>query len=103
MVARGDICWLEPPDDKPRPALVMTRDEAIPLLRWVIAVPTTTRVRGLPSEVPLGRGDGMPSDCVLSFDNLGLFNKAYLTRRITTLPAHRWPEVCDALNFTLAC
>jgi mRNA-degrading endonuclease toxin of MazEF toxin-antitoxin module len=45
----------------------------------------------------------MPTECVLSFDNLRWVRKSLLTRRVATLPAHRWPEVCDALNFTLDC
>lgn len=103
MVARGDIWWYEAPNEKPRPYLILTRDPAIPLLTRVIGVPTTGTARGIPTEVPLGASDGMPADCVLSFDNLQLLRRTLLTRRITTLPAHRWTEVRDALNFTLAC
>lgn len=73
------------------------------MLRRVVAVPTTGTVRNVPSQVVLGREDGMPAECALTFDNIRVVTKAHLTRHITTLPAHRWPEVCDALNFTLAC
>ena len=81
----------------------MTRNEAIPVLGWVVAVPITRTMRNIASQVVLGPDDGMPAECALTFDNMRVVRKAYLTRRITALPAHRWPEVCAALNFTLAC
>ncbi len=103
MVARGEVWWFEPPDEKPRPYLILTRDEAIPVLTRVIGVPVTRSERRIPSEVELGRSDGMPAEGVLSLDNLGALDKAFLTRRITVLPVHRWPEVCAALNLSLDC
>lgn len=103
MVARGEIWWYEPADEKPRPYLVLTRDEALPVLNRIVGVPATRSARGIPSEVPLGREDGMPADCALAFDNLRLVRKSLLTRRITILRAERMTEVCDALSFTFAC
>jgi mRNA-degrading endonuclease toxin of MazEF toxin-antitoxin module len=44
--------------------LVMTRDEAIDSLNQIFVVLATTRIRGIPTEVDLGREDGMPRDCV---------------------------------------
>lgn len=103
MVTRGEIWWYEPPDEKPRPYLILTRDEALSVLNRVHGVPTTSTVRGIPSEVRLSPDDGMPAECALSFDNLRLIRRSLLTRRITELPEYRWPEVCAALNFTIAC
>jgi mRNA-degrading endonuclease toxin of MazEF toxin-antitoxin module len=31
----------------------------------VIAVPTTTTIRGFPTEIQIGVADGMPVECVL--------------------------------------
>ena len=36
MVARGELWWLETPDEKGRPVLVISRDEAIGVLRRVM-------------------------------------------------------------------
>jgi mRNA interferase MazF len=103
VVARGEIWWYEPPDEKPRPYLILTRDQALSVLDRVHGVPTTSNVRGIPSEVRLSPDDGMTAECALSFDNLRLIRKSLLTRRITALPEYRWSEVCEVLNFTLAC
>ena len=103
MVTRGDVWWYEPPHEQARPHLVLTRNEAIPILNTVVTVPATRTIRDIPSQVYLDRSDGMPAPCALAFDQLRYVEKAYLTRRITTLAAHRWPEVREALTFTLAC
>lgn len=56
--------------DKARPAIVLTRDSARPLLsKWTVA-PITSTIRGLVSEVPLGRRNGLDHDCVASVDNV---------------------------------
>jgi mRNA interferase MazF len=103
MVTRGDIYWYEPPEAKRRPYLILSRSEAIPVLKAYLAVPATRTVRGIGSEVALDGADGMPTVCALSFDNLTTVHRAYLTDRITSLAAHRWHEVCDALAFATAC
>lgn len=102
-LGRGQIWWYESPHAKRRPVLVVTRDEAIPVLKFVLAVPTTTRARGIRSEVRLGLDDGMPSECVLTLDNLQPVHKALLTDHICTLPGEKLDAVCGALKFVLDC
>ena len=41
----------------------------------------TGTVRGLPTEVPLGRDHGLARDCVVNCDNLFTIPKAALGRR----------------------
>ena len=60
--ARGEVWWGESPDHKGRPYLVVTRDEAIPVLRTVL-VPVIRTVRDIPSEVALGPCQGVPTEC----------------------------------------
>jgi mRNA interferase MazF len=60
-------------------------------------------VRGIPTEVTLGRGDGMPDDCALSLDSLTTVPKALLTERITRLSPTRLGELCDALKVATGC
>jgi mRNA interferase MazF len=95
---RGEVWWLEHPEAGRRPACILTRQAAIPALRSVLVVPATRTVRGIPTEVPLGRADGMPEDCALSFDNLTTVPKALLTERITRLNPAKLGELCVALN-----
>lgn len=70
MVARGEVWWYESPEAGRRPYLVLTRSEAIPVLRQVLAAPATRTIRGIPTEVGLDRSDGLPEPCVLALDNV---------------------------------
>jgi mRNA interferase MazF len=102
-VNRGEVWWLEHPDAGRRPACVLSRQAAIPVLTNVLVVPATRTIRGIPSEVRLGPEDGMPADCVLSFDNVATVPKALLTERITALPPERLDELCAALGVATGC
>lgn len=103
MVTRGDVWWYEHPRAGRRPFLILTRSEAVPVLNQVLAVPATTTVRGIPTEVALDRADGMPAACVLSLDNLALIRPSLCTRRITSLSPEKLGAVCEALRHATAC
>ena len=100
---RGEVWWSDDPDDGRRPVFVLTRDVAISVLSRVTVVPATTTIRGLASEVRLGTTDGMPRECVLSFDNIRTVPKGVLSERLTTLGADRLHEVCRALRYATEC
>lgn len=100
---RGEIWWVEDPDLGRRPHLILTRDSAIPVLQKLLAVPTTRRIREIPTEVRLGRDDGMPSDCALTLDNTLPVPRAYFVERICALRGNRMREVCDALAIATGC
>lgn len=100
---RGEIWWYEHPDQGRRPHLILTRTAAIPVLRQLITVPATTTVRGIPTEVSLGLGDGMPRECVLTLDNVTLARRDLLVERITELDASKLKSVCDALSAAIDC
>ncbi|MDH3499102.1 MAG: type II toxin-antitoxin system PemK/MazF family toxin [Acidimicrobiia bacterium] len=103
MVKRGEVWWYEPPYAKPRPHLVLTRDELVPVLSDILAIPATRTRRDIPTEVPVDGDDGMPAPSVLTADNLGLVERGYLTRRITALSPLRMSEVCDAVAIATGC
>jgi mRNA interferase MazF len=103
MVRRGDICWLEMPDEKRRPALILTRDEAIPVMQKVVIAYLTSRIRDIPTEVRLGPEDGMPRECAASFDNLRAVPKALLAEPLASLSGARMHEVCRALAIATGC
>jgi len=103
MVGRGEVWWHSDGTTGRRPYLVLTRDEAIPVVRDVIAIPATTRTRGIPTEVPLDGSDGMPTECVLRVDQVTTVMAAMLTDRITRLSPARMQQVCLALRRATSC
>ena len=103
MVAQGELWLMEREDEASRPALVVSRDEAIPVLNNVIIAPVTSTVRDIPTCLPLGSAEGLRQDCVASFDNLAAVPKHMLTRRLGRLgPAGRH-RLCHALRAVAAC
>jgi len=102
VVARGEVWWGEAPDEKGRPFLVVSRDVANEVMQRVLVAPVTRRIRGLPSELGLGRDEGLPAESVASFDNLRPFPKAMLVRRLGAL-GPRTPEICRAAGAALDC
>jgi mRNA interferase MazF len=100
---RGEVWWYERPDEKRRPVLLLTRSEAIEGLNRLVAVPGTTTIRGIRTEVELGPDDGMPRECVLSLDNTFSAHKGLLTERVTTLGAAKMDEVCKILDVATSC
>ena len=101
-MTRGEVWWARD-GDKRRPFLILTRTSAVELVNRLIVVPTTSTVRGIRTEVPLTRRDGMPSRCVLSLDNTRSLRKTQLLEHITTLSADRMDEVCAALRIATGC
>ncbi len=100
---RGEVWWGEIEDVGRRPFLVMTRTAAIPVLHSVLAAPVTRTIRSIPTELRLGLGDGMPEECVASFDNLRVVAKAYLVERQCALDPVRLLEACAALRSAVDC
>lgn len=103
MVKRGDICWYETPEEGRRPALVLTRDEAIPVLQRVLVAPLTRSIRQIPTEVRLSESDGVRDDCVVSLDNVRQVSRSLLSDPIASLSGERMHEVCRALAIANGC
>jgi mRNA interferase MazF len=102
-VNRGEIWWVEAPDTGRRPHLILTRAGAIPVVNSVLGVPATRTVRGIPTEVPLGPGDGMPDECALTLDNIRVISKVFCTERICALEPAVMHRVCRALAVATGC
>jgi mRNA interferase MazF len=99
---QGEVWWAEA-EDKRRPVLVVTRDHAIPVLTWLLVAPVTRTVRGIPTEVALGRAEGLPQDCAAAFDNLQPLRRSFLTDRVGALDGARRREICRALDALADC
>lgn len=99
---QGEVWWAEA-EDKRRPVLVVTRNEAIAVLTWLLVAPVTRTVRAIPTEVALGEAEGLAQECVAAFDNLQPVRRSFLTTRAGALDPTRRPEICRALDALADC
>lgn len=99
---RGEIWWAElGKPSRRRPVVLLSRNEAYSARSLVTVAPVTTRIRMIPSEVPLGAADGMPQDCVADLDTVIAIPKECLRSRVTALSAKKVKEVETAVHFAL--
>lgn len=99
---RGEIWWAELDGDAGyRPVAIVSRSDAIANRRNLTIAEVTRVVRRIPSEVPLSRADGMPSDCVINTDSLHTIPKDHLRERITLLSTDRLFAMGNALRYSL--
>ncbi|MBT3217541.1 MAG: type II toxin-antitoxin system PemK/MazF family toxin [Proteobacteria bacterium] len=99
---RGEIRWYRfAKPDKQRPVLILTRDSAIEFLGEVTVAPVTTTIREIPTEVMLGRKDGMPRDCAINLDHLQTVSQRRLGSLVAVLSTSRMAEIRAALLFAL--
>lgn len=99
---RGEIWWAELP--KPagrRPVVLISRDEAYEVRELVTVAPVTTRIRNLPVEVPLGKAEGLPKQCVINLDTITTIPKKYLAERICLLSEEKIEALNQAISFAL--
>ena len=99
---RGDVWWAEfPAPAGKRPVVLLSRTEAYAVRELITVAPVTTRIRQIPTEVPLGSEEGLPKRCVANLDTITTIPKAALTERISVLPGEKRAEVERALRFAL--
>src|SRR2546425_4071259 len=99
---RGEVWWADlPPPAGRRPVVLLSRNEAYAVRQLVIVAPITTRVRRIPTEVPLGPEEGLPKACVVNLDTLTTIPKHTLTEPIGPLPPGKLAAVERALRFAL--
>jgi mRNA interferase MazF len=100
---RGEI-WFAATPGGDRPVLVLTRDPVADRIGSVVVAALTRTRRGLVSELVLtAREDGVPTECVVNFDNLHTLPRSTFRRRVTQLSARRISNVCRALRDALGC
>ena len=99
---RGEI-WFAAAPGGDRPVLVVTRDPVASRIGCVVVAALTRTRRGLVSEVYLTTADGVPTECVVNFDNLHTIPRDRFRRRITRLPPSRLAEACHALAESAGC
>lgn len=99
---RGDIWWAEfPAPIKRRPVVLLSRNTSYTVRDLVLVSPLTRTVRHIPTEVSLGRHDGMPHACVINLDVIYTISKTLLRTKITELSSQKIRALEKALCFAV--
>lgn len=100
---RGDVWFAQAPDGD-RPVLVLTRDPVADRVGAVVVAVLTRTRRGLVSELELtASADGVPTDCVVNFDNIHTIERAQFRHFVTKLSASRMEQACRRLTDATGC
>jgi mRNA interferase MazF len=102
-VQRGEIYLATLPEAVGRrPVLLVTRTPAIAVRTAVTVAPVTRTVRGIQSELPLGRSHGLRARSVANCDSLQTIPKHLLRRRpLGRLTTDELPALDRALRYAL--
>jgi mRNA interferase MazF len=84
--------------DKTRPVLVLTRELVRPHLTRVTVALITSTARGLSTEIPVGRRNGLDHPSVVSCDNVLTIPTAALGRQVGRLLPEQEPALTVALH-----
>lgn len=101
---RGEVWWSELPAIGRRPAVVLSRDEAIRGLGRTMVAPCTTTIRGLSSEVLLEPDeDPVPRPSAVNLDSIESVPLGILVERMGQLREWRMRQICVAVNVAVGC
>jgi mRNA interferase MazF len=100
---RGEV-WFAATRGGDRPVLVLTRDPVADRIGSVVVAGLKRTRRGLVSELLLTPADdGVPSECVVNFDNVHTLPRAVFRRRVATLTGRRMTQACRTLRDAVGC
>jgi mRNA interferase MazF len=103
-VERGEIWLLQrPAPDKRRPVLVISRGSLLKVLHTATVVAITSRLRGAPTEVPLGIEEGLKDASCANLANLFTVRQEELRQFLGTVGPDKMRQVCRALVLATAC
>jgi mRNA interferase MazF len=84
--------------------LVLTRDPVADRIGAVVVAAVTRTRRDVVSELALSpEEDGVPTACVVNFDNVHTVPRAAFRRRVTALSQPRMAMACRALRDATGC
>lgn len=87
-----------------RPVLILTRDPVADRIGSVVVAALTRATRGLVSELELTPDiDGVPTECVVNFDNLHTLPRDSFRRRVTQVEPARMADACRTLTDATSC
>lgn len=100
---RGEV-WFAATPGGDRPVLVLTRDPVAERIGAVVVAALTRTHRGLVSELELtALDDGVPTDCVVNFDNIHTLDRQAFRRLVSALSAPRMAQACRTLAAATGC
>lgn len=100
---RGEV-WFAAAPGGDRPVLVLTRDPVAGQIGSVVVAALTRTRRGLLSELVLTPADdGVPTECVVNFDNLHTVPRPAFRRCVTKLSGPRMNQACRTLRDAVGC
>ncbi len=100
---RGEIWFAKTPGGD-RPVLVLTRDPVADRIGSVVVASLARTQRGLVSELELSPDvDGVPTECVVNFDNLHTIPRGSFRRPIAQLSPKRLAACCRVLRDAMGC
>lgn len=100
---RGEV-WFATTPGGDRPVLVLTRDPVADRIGSIVVAAITRTVRGLVSELELtATDDGVPTDCVVNFDNIHTVPRTAFRRPVAQLGPARLAQACRSLRDATGC
>jgi mRNA interferase MazF len=84
-----------------RPVVILTRDSVLHSINGIVVALVTRTVRGLPSEVVLGRRQGLPVRCVANLDNILTVPRDRVSRLMGACDAAKVEELNGAIKAAL--
>ena len=99
---RAEVWWAELPSPTgSRPVVILTRDTVLNTIGSVVVTLVTRTQRGLPTEVVLGRRQGLPAQCVANLDNIVTVARSRLKRLMGACDAEKVAELNEAIKTAL--
>ena len=83
--------------DKTRPVVVLTRESSRAAMTKVTVAPITSTMKGLSSEVPVGRANGLDHDSAIALDNVVTIPSQLLGRTIGFLTEAQEAQLARAI------
>ena len=100
---RGEVWFAETPIGD-RPVLVITRDPVADRIGSIVVAALTRTRRHLVSELDLNpHDDGVPTECVVNFDNIHTIPRAAFRRRVVQLSDARMAQSFRVLRDAMGC
>ena len=96
---RGEIWWAElPAPVGSRPVVILTRNTVLHSIEGIVVALVTRTVRGLPTEVRLGKRQGLPMVSVVNLDNILTVPRGRLVKRMGVCDTGKLDELGQAIR-----